>query len=423
MGKGLVRHRVSTYCAAMGFLLCGGAAVAGEDPKLFTPSIAVSEEYNDNIFESPHNKKEDFVTRVLPGFVMAYRTPFWDWDIGYTFDYRHYDKGSRDDEITHNANVKGILRMIDNFLYLDISDHYSRISLDVLRDTTTESLFVNQIDQNILSLSPYVVLRPATNTTVKTGARYVKTSYFDSAGIDYDEYGAFASVSRELSPKCVLTINANYSYDDASSNVNYSRLTPAVGVRYEYADKSFIAIEGGYTWLFYAGGTNASPYWNVALTHTFAFVTASASTGIVYNTDPLLGASEQQTVAGRLDKTLERGTVSLYASYSDMKNSLNDTLISRKFELGTAMKYEVGHKTTVHLDLVADKFGGTSANTTFLGVNYPYRFLVGTGASLALKDNLILSLDYNYVTYRNSIDSGSNSTDINRVILGVSKTF
>jgi len=428
--------RVLRYCIAIGCLLYAVPESRGAGSDFFTPSITVNQEYNDNILETPNNKKGDFVTRVMPGFAMAYRAPFWDWDLGYIFDYRHYSKGTRDDEITHNVNAKGNLRLIDNLLYLDLSDTYSRVSLDTLRDTTTESLSVNQTDQNILSVSPYLLLHPANNNTVKTGLRYSKTSYFgsegSSEGIDYQEFGAFISMNHELSSKCTLIFNGNYSYDVTSENINYSRVTPSVGIRYDYTEKSFISLEGGYTALFNSGRTDTSPYWNAAFTHTFDFMILSVNSGITYNTDPLQYASKQTTVGARLDKPFQRGATSLFISYSNIKDSLQNTLkyinydrgTSTKYEAGTSTKYDFTSQIAGHLDLIADKFSGNNGyDTTFSGLNYPYRFSLGPGISMALKNKFTISLDYNYVTYRNSPASASGSTDINRVIVGLSKAF
>ncbi|HTG81064.1 MAG TPA: TIGR03016 family PEP-CTERM system-associated outer membrane protein [Geobacteraceae bacterium] len=416
------RYSAWTVGAAAGLLVCGASVATAADEKFFNPSITVSEEYNDNIFEAQDHRQGEFVTRALPGFVMKYRAPFWDWDLGYTLDYRHYDRGTREDEFTHNLGAKGNLRLVDNFLFLDVNDTYSRISLNVIRDTTTDSLFVNQTDQNIFTLSPYVVFHPASTTSVKTGYRYVKTSYFSSEGIDYEEHGAFLVTTYELSPKSTITATVNYSYDDTDSNLNYSRLTPSLGWRHEYADKSFVSLEGGYTLLFYTGKTTTSPYWNAALTHTFDFVTASVNTGVTYNTDPLLGTSEQITVSGRLDKTLQRGTIGLSALYSELKNSMMTSEKSRKWEVGASVKHELTQKLTGRLNLTGDKYSGV-VNPTFVGIAYPYRLFAGAGVSYELKDLLTLSLDYNYITYRNSIESSANSTEVNRVILGVSKVF
>jgi opacity protein-like surface antigen len=53
----------------------------------------------------------------------------------------------------------------------------------------------------------------------------------------------------------------------------------------------------------------------------------------------------------------------------------------------------------------------------------PYQFYIATGVSYTMVKNLSLSLDYKYTTYRQSIDSATNNTEINSVLLGVKKVF
>jgi hypothetical protein len=393
----------------------------------FVPSIAVNEEYTDNIFETPVQKKSEFTTRVMPGFVLKYNAPFWDWNVGYNFDYRHYARGSREDEFDHNLAATGILRVIDNFFFLDASDTYSRISLSSFRDTTAESLFVNQVNQNILTLSPNFVFRPSSNMTVKAGYRYMKTTYSGSSGssgVDYEEQGAFISTSHDLNPKCSITYNINYSHDDTAQNLSYDRFTPSIGLHYDYFDKSFISLEGGYTWVFYPDRSVSSPYWNIGFTHSFDFMTASLNSGVTYNTDPQQGASETRVISLRLDKALQRGAIGISGLYSELRSELIVANQSQSmFELGVNGRYELAEKVTGHLEMAADKYSGTNNMSTLSGISYPYRFLISAGLGYTMKDNLTLTFDYSYITNCNSIGGSANSTDINRVVLGVSKKF
>ncbi|TLN00877.1 TIGR03016 family PEP-CTERM system-associated outer membrane protein, partial [bacterium] len=146
------------------------SAYAGE--LSFHPYIAISEEFTDNVYESRDEKQSDFVTRFLPGMTFKYVAPLWDWDLAYNLDYRLYARNSRSDETTHNLAAKGHVKLIDERLFLDISDTFKRVSLDVSRDYTQEGLYSNQSDSNILTVSPYAIFRPGGQTTIKTGYRY-----------------------------------------------------------------------------------------------------------------------------------------------------------------------------------------------------------------------------------------------------------
>lgn len=146
----------------------------------FTPNITVSEEFTDNVFEAAEGKRYDFITRLLPGLSLDYKAPVLDLSVAYNYDYRYYARNSRSDDTTHNLDARGLARIVDEFLFLEASDTYKRVSLDVSRDTSNESLFRNQSDQNIVTASPYFVIRTIPHYTIKGGYRYTNTWYKDA---------------------------------------------------------------------------------------------------------------------------------------------------------------------------------------------------------------------------------------------------
>jgi len=133
-----------------------------------SPSIAVSEEYNDNVFVSP-DRRTDYITSLMPGIILSYNAPFWDWDLAYNFAYRYYARKSQEDDFAHSMSMHGLTRLIDDFLFLDISDNYSRVSLNIARDRTLESNFVNQSDSNNFTASPYLRFHPVPKVSMRTG--------------------------------------------------------------------------------------------------------------------------------------------------------------------------------------------------------------------------------------------------------------
>lgn len=157
-------------------VLFAGSAQAGNLE--FKPSITVSEEYTDNISEDKEKTLgSEFITRAMPKFTFNYQSPFWVWDVGYNFQYRYYNLNKKSNESLHNLSARTKMTLIDEKAFLEISDVYSRVSLDQARDTTQESLFSNQSDQNTFTLSPNFVLRPTTKLTLRPGASYQNIWY------------------------------------------------------------------------------------------------------------------------------------------------------------------------------------------------------------------------------------------------------
>jgi hypothetical protein len=394
------------------------------------PSIEVSEEYTDNIFQTQPDKKTDFITHLTPGLVFKYQAPFWDWELASSLDYRYYARNSQKGELSPNLETNGTLRVIENFLFLNITDTYKKISLDVNRDTTVDSTFVNQADQNILTVSPHIEFRPGANFLVKSGYHYTRESYLNAssgnttAGIDREEHGAFIATEHELTPKTTMTTNFAYTNLNAGQDLSYQQLLPSLTTRYEYADKSFISLEGGYSWFLYDNEPNTGrPYWNIGITHAFDHTVISLNTSVRYNTDPLQASTEQDDFTARLDRTMSRGILGFFATYSKLRNNQQDSLSSKKYGVGGNLKLELTEKIFGHLDLSGEKVDEKNNNNINNDITAPYRFYISTGVGYTLANNLTLTLDYSYTTYRESIGSSKNNTDINRVILGLTKSF
>ncbi len=142
------------------------------------PSLAVSEEFTDNVFETRTNRTSDYITQTLPGLAMSYKAPALTANLDYVFDYRHYARNTVPDDIAHTLSADGHLTAVKNLLFLDVSDEYQRVSLDVTRDVTKESLFVDQTDRNVVTASPYLMFNPMERIMVKTGYRFIDVRYF-----------------------------------------------------------------------------------------------------------------------------------------------------------------------------------------------------------------------------------------------------
>jgi hypothetical protein len=54
------------------FFLASAHPARGQDHLNLTPSISVSETYDDNIDLTPTNKNSDFITTIMPSLTVAY---------------------------------------------------------------------------------------------------------------------------------------------------------------------------------------------------------------------------------------------------------------------------------------------------------------------------------------------------------------
>lgn len=384
----------------------------------FKPSVAVSEEITDNIYELSTGKRTEITTRIKPGATFRYQSPFWSWDTAYTFEYRNYARSSRGNEYNHDIAVKGNLALVDNFLLLDLNDTYRRVSLDVARDAAAESsLFLNQTDQNIATVSPYLLWRIRGDNTLKTGYRFTDTRYWDQNGIEKQEHRGFADLTHEVSARFTLT--SGYAFTRLESlPTKFSKHDLNGGFKYEYADKSFVSGQIGNSWQQFDSGINVSYlFWNAAVTHDLGFATATLDTRVAVTEDPLAVSTKETSYSGKLEKTFQRGMIGLSSSYSDFVNTATNRRESRRAGFTASGRYEVVQDLTANMSATGERFSRKITS------DYPYRFTGTMGAGYALNNDVTLSLSYSYVTNLYALDTSEGSKDINKVVIEVKKAF
>jgi hypothetical protein len=396
-------------------LVCMSASAFAADME-FKPFIAVSEEFNDNILETQTNRRDEFITRVQPGATFRYKAPLWNWDLAYSFDYLNYARGSKGDEYNHDAGLKGNISLIDNFFYLDVSDSYHRISLDITRDVTLENPFLNQTDQNIATVSPYLLWRPSDKTTLKTGYRYIDTRYWGS-GIEKREHGAFADLNHELTSR--FSISADYAFSKSvTTDTNFDRHDISGGFRYNYADKSFIFGSIGNSWQSFSNGIDTSNlFWTAGITHDLGVAVATLDTRVQFSEDPLTNSTKETIYSGKIDKELKRGAMGFSSSYSEYVTTQTGVQDQRKLAFGATGRYELLPGLTGNLAATGERF---SIRTP---TDYPYRMTGTGGLSYAFNHDITLGLTYTYVIYLYGLDTTGGAKEINRAVVEVRKVF
>jgi hypothetical protein len=386
----------------------------------FKPSVAISEEFTDNIYEVPSNKRTEFITRLIPGFTSRYQTPFWDWNLGYTLEYRRYEQNTRSDSIIHNLNLRGNIALVENFMFLDLSDIYSQVPLDVARNNTAteSSRFVNLTKQNTATMSPYVNLRLKGDNTLRTGYRYTDIRYWDSNGIDNQEHRGFAELTHAVTAK--LSLSAGYAFTRLESQTSsFNRHDLSSGFRYEYAERSFVFGQIGNSWQqFDRSGDANYLFWNAGVTHDFNFVVATIETRVVPTVDPLSVSTKETRYSGRLERILQRGMIALSTSYTEYENTRTNLVPNRHtLTVSATGRYEVLQSLTVNLTATGDRFSRNTAS------DYPYRFTGVAGLSYAFMDALTLAITYTYINNLRDPNAGAAAYQVNNAILELRKTF
>ena len=404
------------FCPALILGLLSLATVAWSGEFESHLSVAVSEEYTDNLFETPTNRISEFITRALPGVTARYEAPRLTGDLNYLFDYRNYARGNRNDEIAHTAGLKGHLTGVENLLYLDIAEDFQRVSLDVTRDTTKESLFVNQSDRNVVTASPYLLLHPTERISLKPGYRFIDTRYSGDAGINKTDHIGFMALSYQLMNRWSLTGDYTFVRELAAAD-NYRQHQALAGFRYEYAEKSFLFAQGGNTWTSYdSGESHSSAAWNAGITHEFDSATVTVTTGVKYDENPLRTVMQESYVYANVEQRFPRGTLTVSPFYSEYLLTDTNALQTRKYGATAKGQYELLTHLTGRLGVTGEKYEQRLVSSHTL------RFLVDSLLSYLLAERLTLTLSYSYV----DISSPGITTDnwfASRGMVEIRQTF
>lgn len=392
-----------------------GASAWAEETAPFNLSLTLAEEYNDNLYETRNNHQADFISRVIPGVSWRHEAAHWNTDINYRLEYVHYARSTHDDELNHYLNSRAQLHLLNEFFFLDIADTYSRVSLDDNTGTGSASLYTRQTDQNLLTITPYLLWRTTPQLEIKTGYRYQNQSYSRDEAIDWQGHGPFVEGTYTLTPKLDAVAGAEFLRTFPDKGKNYNRLTTYVGINYEFTSQSRVALRGGYSLLQFDGGaTRRSPYWNAELVHVFGRNTATLSSGVEYQTDPLQLSSEKRYVRGRLQRGYHRGTLGAMAGYSQFRNAESGQGGYSTVDAGIDGTYEHTDKLSSHARSTATWYGDERIR--------PCRLLAGIGLTYAMPDDLSLTLDYELISNREQL-VGGDATYTNRFILALHKVW
>ncbi|WP_129125883.1 TIGR03016 family PEP-CTERM system-associated outer membrane protein [Geomonas oryzae] len=375
------------------------------------PSLTLGEEYNDNLLQTASRQKTDFVTRVQPGVAFSAEGGGFSTDVTYGLDYRYFANGTRRDQFDHRAGMKGSFRFFDDFLHLDLSDSYSRVSTDVARDVVNESLVVDQLLQNNAVISPYLNWRLPGAATLKTGYRYRDTRYWSGDGLDKIEHDGYAEYSRELTAG--FTLSAAYNFAHLSSEASaLDRHEGYLGLRYDWSTATFIYGKFGYDWQSFDSGANTSdPFWDVGASRDFGILTATAGTKVQYTEDPQTLSTRNVRHYATLSRVFSRGFASLGGSYEKFEKQQLIRDVEHKTLIEASARYLLRPDLTLMLGLAGDRLsnGGT--------VTYPYHLTGSFGMDYMLSEHLVLGANYTHISYRHHLDSAGGAVEVNRAIV------
>ena len=259
-------------------------------------SITLSEAYNDNIFLQEEDEIEEYITRVIIGLGLDYKSLRTELNIRYAPEYRYYanqtvlTKDGDKDEIVHWLNAQGKYILISDLLFVEASDVYDRASLTTTRDYTRLSPILIQSDRNTFTFNPYFSIRPTSLLTMNTGYSYIDVWYDRDEGNDRIDNIAYVDLNYETSQNTILTTGYRFTREEYKSDSNandFEKHDVFIDGSYEYGEGSLLSLGVGYSVLDYGEGNRYNyPFWNAGIVHQFSSLVTSIETYRELNANP-----------------------------------------------------------------------------------------------------------------------------------------
>ncbi len=393
------------------------ADAAGSEFRI-QPGIIVGEEYNDNIFLAPENRNYDYISRIAPSIKLVYSVPLWDWDVSYLYDYHYYAR-----YIDLNAskyqpnffNLKNHTRIKDEYVFLDVKDNYSRISLDMTRDFTQESSFVNQTDRNILTVDPYFILRPTSQMTVTTGYTYSNIWYKDPAAINQENNIVYTGLQQDLSQRSIMTAGIRHT-QNRNGTQDYKQDDVYLGQRYEYGENSTLSVTIGNSWFDTPEEKITQLTWDASLMHRYSTMTVTYETGLRFIPDPYLILRREDRYLATIRRDVERTSLTVTGGLIEYRAVKTKHLQDTIYRLTGKLSHAITTTSKIILDLTAEWLEDNQAGTS------TDRFLGGVRLEHQARETLTLAFSYRYANVY-SQDIYSDTYINNRCIVELQKVF
>lgn len=409
-------------CAGLLYGICSLAAplgVEGADMNA-EPSITLGEEYNDNPLLRRNNKVEDYITSVSPAIHVLSNSPLWDWDVAYAYTYRYYVRRTLSDDSANTLNLVNRTRVIDQYLFLDVTDIYNRVSLDVARDYTQESNVVNQTDTNTLYANPYFRLKLTKQSILTLGYGYRNIWYKDTSAADSDENIGYIEMKQDVSSR--LTVTSKVLHDDQTFHQNgarthWKRDDVSVVPGYEFAEGSLLTLGAGNSWFDFGDGRrNSQVFWDAGILHRYSTITASFMTGASYVPDPLYRERRLEQYVAAIKRDTDRLSLGMSAGMRHYRSvETKDIVATSRFVTGV-MSHQVNEKVKLSLDATVDRNKDDVLHTSTV------RYLGGLRLERLLAEGLTLAGIFRYSSVYTPEDY-AGSYDNNRVTIELRKVF
>lgn len=367
------------------------------------PSVRLSEEYTDNIYLTESNRTHEYMTYVEPSINFSYKASHINLMCDYTLKWLYYSR-LRKDDTSHLLNASAKSEIVNNFLYLELSDIYSRAIIEPRRPSTETNILINRTDMNIFTVSPYFKFQLTPTLSLSPGYKYESIWYKDPESVDRTRHTFFGNLEKTINPRTSIGFESAYTQDRPDDNKDNDQIANYVKISYRLTEKSNINLSGGYKYInFRRTSDKKRTIYNISLSR--ALEGGSVNLSIKGDTS----ASARQGIFEERSEeiSVKYGIKTIF----DLKlsHSMNNYLeINREDET-----YALGLGFTLRYERFQHLFGGGY-------IRYKFRpeteerdlYTLFTGIDYSITDKSNLSLNYSFTSADSTVDANDYSENV-----------
>jgi hypothetical protein len=228
------------------------------EPPTLTPSVTVTEEFNDNVFLDNRRRRSDFITAVAPGLDFAGETPDFRFAGRYRLTAEFYDRHSELDNTTdrHAANLEFFYRLTPRVTLAAADEFNSGPDTPLVSPEGVSTGRGLAFHNSVVGALTWAL-------DANTGLRFVGAhtlERFDGVdAVDSDVYRAQGSFERVVVGKLTGIADYEFALFDVRGDPQTQTHTPRLGMRYEIRQGLVARLSAGPTVALREDDTRVTP--------------------------------------------------------------------------------------------------------------------------------------------------------------------
>ncbi len=271
-----------------------------------TPSISVRQEYNDNIYLTPNNEEDAFITTIIPAVNLTYEASRFTLSLDYSLHFKFYSNNSNLNETSlsrvQRVHLDSMVNIYREIVFIHITDDYRRVPIDDRSNTAVDNELTNMTDSNTFVFNPYILYPLTATLQVRADYIYENIWYKHKSGDDTENHTLSVDLIKEFTPTLKGELSFSYLMHRPDLTEEYDRQSIEGTLEFEASQDLTITGGMGYTWFdFDMSPDSDESFWNVGAEYKLSEALALASNYTVYFVDSVRnGTYKSRTLEGSL---------------------------------------------------------------------------------------------------------------------------